>query len=74
MASKVDARREPFGPHTCRKTAYLFAVGGGGDEAEMMQAARHRSIQQAVNYKRDAFHLLNLAVANDVNFRALTCS
>ena len=64
-------RRGPFGTHTNRKTAYLFAVWGGGCDSEIMLAARHKTVSNAIKYKKDAQYLLHLAVSNDVNFGSI---
>jgi hypothetical protein len=61
-------RDGPFGTHTCRKTAYLLGAWGGGGDLELMQAARHKTLANAVKYKKDALFLLNIAKSsgNDV--------
>ena len=64
-------RRGPFGTHTNRKTGYLFAVWGGGSDSDIMMAARHKTISNAIKYKRDAQYLLHLAMSHDVNFGAI---
>ena len=64
-------RNGPFGTHSCRKTAYLFAVWGGGEEADIMTSARHKTMSNAVKYKKDAMYLLHLAKANDLNFASI---
>jgi hypothetical protein len=62
-------RSGPFGTHTCRKTGYLLGVWGGGGDMELMQAARHRSVQNAMKYKKDSQFLLDLSKSsgNDVS-------
>ncbi|KAH9098087.1 hypothetical protein LEN26_016708, partial [Aphanomyces euteiches] len=67
ICNKLLDRDGPFGTHSCRKTAYLLAVWGGGEESDMMLSARHRSVSQAVKYKRDALFTLNVAKKNDRN-------
>ena len=64
-------RPGPFGTHSGRKTAYLFAVWGGGADADIMLSARHKTINNAIKYKRDASYLLHLAHANDLNFSSI---
>jgi hypothetical protein len=65
----LDPDRGPFGTHTCRKTAYLLGVWGGASESQLMRAARHKSIQNALKYKKDADYCLELARSspNDVS-------
>lgn len=47
-------RPGPFGSHTIRKTAYLWACWGGGEEIEMMHSARHKTPSQAIKYIKDS--------------------
>jgi hypothetical protein len=71
ICKQVLPRSGPFGTHSCRKTAYLFAVWGGGSESDIMESARHKAISQALKYKRDALYLLRLAEANGTNFTSI---
>ncbi|RHY40108.1 hypothetical protein DYB30_008734 [Aphanomyces astaci] len=71
VCHKLINRDGPFGTHSCRKTAYLFAVWGLGQQEEIMQSARHKQPQQAMKYKRDATFLLEVARANDRNLPAV---
>jgi hypothetical protein len=54
-----------FGTHTIRKTAYLLAIWGKGDISDIMQSARHRTLRNALKYKRDSSYLLSVADANE---------
>jgi hypothetical protein len=80
LCKNLLERDGPFGTHTCRKTAYLLGAWGGGGDLELMQAARHKTLANAVKYKKDALFLLDLAKAagNDLSigtpvWRALYC-
>lgn len=64
-------RLGPFGTHSGRKTAYLFAVWGGGADSDIMLSARHKTVSNAMKYKKDATYLLHLANANDLNFASI---
>jgi hypothetical protein len=57
-------RDGPFGTHTCRKTAYLLAIWGGGQIDEIKTSARHADQASAEVYKRDAATLLEYAKRN----------
>jgi hypothetical protein len=50
-----------FGTHSCRKTGYLLGSWGGAPDPELMDAARHKTIKNAMKYKCDALFLLELA-------------
>ena len=54
----------PFGSHSNRKTAYLMAVWGGGEESDIMKSAHHSSLNNAMMYKRDAMYLLKVSQHN----------
>lgn len=72
LCKSLFKRSGPFGTHTCRKTAYLFAIWGGAPDDEMMKAARHKSLKTAMKYKRDASLLHHLAMRkNYMNFISL---
>jgi hypothetical protein len=43
----------------------LFAVWGGGDKLDMMDAARHKTESNAMRYREDATYLLTVAAANN---------
>ncbi len=61
--SQVDPERETskFGTHTLRKTGYLFAVWGNGIIGDIMNSARHKTVENAMRYYRDAGVLLQAA-------------
>jgi hypothetical protein len=69
LCKKFVLRKGPFGTHSSRKTSYLFAVWGGGQESEMMQCARHKTVTNALKYKRDATFLLNIAMKNNASLK-----
>ncbi|KAF0712480.1 hypothetical protein As57867_004805, partial [Aphanomyces stellatus] len=71
VCEKLIDRDGPFGTHSCRKTAYLFAVWGGGSDGDMMLSARHKQLGQAMKYKRDAAFLLNVAISNNKNLASV---
>ena len=69
-----------WGCHTGRKTAYLFAVWGGGSDTDIMQRARHKTVKNSIKYKNDASFLLALCEINGIvvnastpTFRSLYC-
>jgi hypothetical protein len=43
-----------IGCQTFRKTFYVVAVFGGGEESDVQLSARHRSQKQAIKYRKDA--------------------
>ena len=47
-------RPGPFGTHTMRKTAYLFAIWGKAEEVELMVSARHKTVKSSIKYRKDA--------------------
>ena len=61
IAIKVTNRSGPFGTHFLRKTAWLLAVWGGGQDVDIMEASRHKTLKQAKIYKQDAGTLLQIA-------------
>jgi hypothetical protein len=60
-----------WGTHTCRKSLYLFAVWGGGCDTDIMQSAHHKSIKNALKYKKDAATLLEIWKLSEDNFGLL---
>jgi len=65
LCSTILEREGKFGAHSGRKTGYLFGVWGGGQDSDLMLSARHKSIKNALKYKRDAAFLLSLAQENN---------
>ena len=65
LCSRLIEREGRWGSHVGRKTGYLFGVWGGGQDADLMQCARHKTIKNALKYKKDAAFLLELANANN---------
>ncbi|KAI3646049.1 hypothetical protein MP228_008977 [Amoeboaphelidium protococcarum] len=61
---KILDRQSKFGSHSNRKTGYLLAVWGGGADVDIFSSARHRTMQNASLYKRDATYLMALAERN----------
>jgi hypothetical protein len=51
-----------FGTHTARKTAYVFAVFGGGALHDIMECARHKSEENAKKYRKQAMTLYNIHI------------
>jgi hypothetical protein len=47
-------RTDKMGCHTGRKTAYLFAIWGGGIPETLMLSARHMTVQASQDYRKDA--------------------
>lgn len=55
-----------LGTHSFRKTAYLFAFWGGGLMDDVMKSGRHKTLEHAQKYKKDALSQKKLAdVHND---------
>jgi hypothetical protein len=67
ICHKLFKRDGPFGSHSNRKTAYLVAIWGGGEESDVMLSARHKSASSAIKYRQDAKFLLNVAQRNQRN-------
>ena len=70
ITAKLIKRDGPFGTHSNRKTAYLFAVWGsrGNDiMIELMASARHKDIGSAAKYKKEASFLLAVAEKNNLD-------
>jgi hypothetical protein len=69
ITSKLIKRPGPFGTHSNRKTAYLFAVWGSPPEkdimVELMASARHKDIISAAKYKKESVFLLQVARQNN---------
>ncbi|MGH7974457.1 MAG: hypothetical protein ACREBR_02930, partial [bacterium] len=57
---ETETRKGPWGTHTCRKTGYLFAIWDDAPEGGLLAGARHRNLEIARRYKRDARLLLHL--------------
>jgi hypothetical protein len=57
----LGKNRGRFGTHSCRKTGYLLGAWGGGSDGELMSAARHKTLANAMKYKKDALFVLELA-------------
>ena len=49
-----------FTTHTLKKSGVLFAVWGGAETADIMQACRHRNLDTAIRYRRDANYMLEI--------------
>jgi len=64
LCGTILEREGIFGAHSGRKTGYLFGVWGGGQDTDLMLSARHKTIKNALIYKRDASFLLHLAQEN----------
>lgn len=64
LCEQLFPRGGKFGTHTCRKTAYLMAIWGGGTFESIMASARHRDIATAQIYERDARYLMEVAERN----------
>jgi hypothetical protein len=73
ICQKVVNRRGPWGTHTSKKTFYLLAVWGGGNDIDIIKSARHsiKNQESASKYKRDATFLLNLAQKNRLSLNAV---
>ncbi|KAJ3289585.1 hypothetical protein HDU76_007515 [Blyttiomyces sp. JEL0837] len=61
------AKFDRFGTHTCRKTAYLLAILGGGVESDICQSARHADMNTALRYIKDTRYIIATAVENKVD-------
>jgi len=64
ICGSVVEREGKFGAHSGRKTGYLFGVWGRGQDTDLMLSARHKTIKNALRYKRDTAFLLSLAKEN----------
>ena len=64
LCSTLLTREGRWGAHSGRKTAYLFGVWGGGQDSDLMQSARHKTVKHAMKYKKDAEFLLSIAQQN----------
>ena len=56
----TDRQDAKFGSHTPRKTGYLFAVWGNGEESEIRRSARHKDLNTSSTYRADAMYLLEM--------------
>ena len=65
------ARAGPFGSHSNRKTAYLLAIWGGGSETDIAESARHKSLTNAMMYKKGASFLFSYVEASGLDPRAM---
>jgi len=65
LCKRLIVRKDKFGTHTCRKTGYMEAGWGGGEEMDLMAAARHRSASSALLYKQDSATLYHIAKLNN---------
>ncbi|KAJ3287457.1 hypothetical protein HDU76_007820, partial [Blyttiomyces sp. JEL0837] len=59
------AKLDRFGTHTCRKTAYLLAILGGGAESDICQSARHADMNTALRYIKDTRYIIETAELNN---------
>jgi hypothetical protein len=62
-------RHGPWGTHTIRKTAYLFAIWGKGNFEEIKKGARHTSLKNSEKYSADAGTLLAIYKASKESFK-----
>jgi len=58
ICRQLFPRQSKWGTHTMRKTAYLFAVWGGGEFEIVRRSARHEDSKTAKQYEQDANYLL----------------
>lgn len=72
LCGQLLDREGKFGSHSGRKTAYLFGVWGGAEDSDLMLCARHKTLKNALTYKRDAAFLLALAKENMPDFHLRT--
>ncbi|TPX78168.1 hypothetical protein CcCBS67573_g00496 [Chytriomyces confervae] len=63
----IPYRSGPFGTHCMRKTGYLLAFWGGGEDSDVFKCARHKTASMGANYKRDALGLMPVANAQNRN-------
>lgn len=63
VLGQVAGTGNKWGTHTCRKTGFLIATFGGATEADLLHAARLKSVQTLAMYRRDAKTLLDVARA-----------
>ena len=65
ICKRLLTRDGPFNTHLGRKTYYLFAYWGGGEEMEIQKSARHAvNSTSAIQYSKDAKYLLEIAIEN----------
>jgi len=72
ICSTVLDREGRFGAHSGRKTGYLFGIWGGAQDSDLMLSARHKTLKNALAYKRDAAFLLALARENNSDLTLCT--
>jgi hypothetical protein len=71
LCKGVVARGGPFGSHSCRKTGYLLAVWGKGDNVEIKRSARHKTDHCVEKYRKDSQFLLLLAEKNNPSLKGV---
>jgi hypothetical protein len=64
-------RPGPWGTHTLRKTAYLFAIWGKGELADIKNAARHNTLKNAEKYYQDARALYDIDQVGENLFQTI---
>lgn len=74
IALRISGRNGPFGTHYLRKTAWLLAVWGNGQDVDMMAASRHKTLKQASRYKQDAGTMLQIARNSGYSFNVQSTS
>ncbi|KAJ3408443.1 hypothetical protein HDU80_005764 [Chytriomyces hyalinus] len=56
-----------FGTHCMRKTGYLLAYWGRGEDSDVFKCASHKTASMGANYKRNALSLMAIANARSGN-------
>jgi hypothetical protein len=64
-------RPGPWGTHTLRKTAYLMAIWGKGELADIKNAARHSTLKNAEKYYQDARALYDIDQVGENLFQTI---
>jgi hypothetical protein len=68
----ISSRESPWGTHTLRKTGYLFAFCGGGEERDVISSTRHKQGATVSTYKMDSLFLLEVAKMTHFPFGSTT--
>jgi hypothetical protein len=70
VLKKADMKLET---HTFCNTAYLLSVWGLGEISDIMFSARHKSLGEAENYRKDALGLLETAMIHNDPMECVSC-
>ena len=65
LCNDLLEREGKYGAHVGRKTGYLFATWSVAYDTDIVLSARHSTYSNAMNYKKDASCLLEIARINN---------